>query len=33
VRDFVRDLRALGKEGAAILAGNVGKLLKQPAKV
>ncbi len=32
VRDFVRDLRALGKDGEAILSGNVGKLLKQPAK-
>ncbi len=28
VRDFVRDLRALGKDGEAILSGNVGKLLK-----
>ena len=28
VRDFVRDLRALGKEGDAILSGNVKKLLK-----
>ena len=32
VRDFVRELRALGKDGEAILSGNVGKLLKQPAK-
>jgi predicted TIM-barrel fold metal-dependent hydrolase len=29
VRDFVRDLRALGTAGDEILAGNVGKLLKQ----
>ena len=28
VRDFVRELRALGKDGEAILSGNVGKLLK-----
>ena len=28
VRDFVRDLRALGKDGETILSGNVGKLLK-----
>ena len=28
VRDFVRDIRALGKDGEAILSGNVGKLLK-----
>jgi len=32
VRDFVRDIRALGKDGEAILAGNVNKLLKLPAK-
>jgi predicted TIM-barrel fold metal-dependent hydrolase len=32
VRDFVRDIRALGKDGEAILSGNVGKLLKAPAK-
>jgi predicted TIM-barrel fold metal-dependent hydrolase len=32
VRDFVRDIRALGKDGEAILSGNVGKLLKQPAR-
>src|SRR5205807_4006290 len=32
VRDFVNDLRALGKDGEAILSGNVGKLLKQPAR-
>jgi predicted TIM-barrel fold metal-dependent hydrolase len=32
VRDFVRELRALGKDGEAILSGNVDKLLKQPAK-
>jgi predicted TIM-barrel fold metal-dependent hydrolase len=31
VRDFVRDLRTLGKDGEAILSGNVGKLLKQKA--
>jgi 2,3-dihydroxybenzoate decarboxylase len=30
VRDFVRDIRALGKDGEAILSGNVGKLLKKP---
>jgi predicted TIM-barrel fold metal-dependent hydrolase len=28
VRDFVRDIRALGREGKAILSGNVGKLLR-----
>jgi predicted TIM-barrel fold metal-dependent hydrolase len=33
VRDFVRDLRELGRDGQAILSGNVGKLLKAPAKV
>ena len=32
VRDFVRDMRALGTAGEQILSGNVGKLLKQPAK-
>jgi hypothetical protein len=32
VRDFVRDLRALGPSGEQILSGNVGRLLKQPAK-
>jgi hypothetical protein len=32
VRDFVRDLRALGPSGEQILSGNVAKLLKQPAK-
>ena len=32
VRDFVRDIRALGKDGEAILSGNVGKLLKPSAK-
>src|SRR5262249_21212712 len=32
VHDFVTELRALGKAGAAILSGNVDKLLKQPAK-
>jgi predicted TIM-barrel fold metal-dependent hydrolase len=31
VRDFVADLRALGKDGEAILAGNVSKLLKKRA--
>lgn len=30
VRDFVRDIRALGKDGDTILAGNTGKLLKTP---
>src|SRR5215212_11306315 len=29
VRDFVRDLRALGGQGESILSGNVGLLLKQ----
>ena len=33
VRDFVRDIRALGRDGEAILSGNVGRLLKAPAKV
>ena len=28
VRDFVREIRALGKDGEAILSGNVNKLLK-----
>ena len=32
VRDFVRDIKALGKDGAAILSVNVGKLLNAPAK-
>jgi 2,3-dihydroxybenzoate decarboxylase len=32
VRDFVEELRALGKDGDAILSGNVGKLIKQSAK-
>ena len=32
VRDFVKELRTLGKDGEAILSGNVDKLLKQPAK-
>ncbi len=32
VRDFVHALRALGKDGETILHGNVGKLLKAPAK-
>ncbi len=31
VREFVQELRAFGKPGEAILAGNVGKLLKEPA--
>jgi predicted TIM-barrel fold metal-dependent hydrolase len=31
VGDFVKELRALGKEGEAILSGNVAKLLKEPA--
>ena len=31
VRDFGKELRALGKDGEAILSGNVGKLLKEPA--
>src|SRR6202040_4054952 len=30
VRDFVRDLRALGADGERILSGNVGLLLKEP---
>jgi hypothetical protein len=32
VADFVRELRALGKDGETILSGNVGKLIKQPAR-
>jgi hypothetical protein len=32
VRDFVRDIRALGPSGEQILSGNVGKLLKEPAR-
>ena len=32
VRDFVNELRALGKDGETILAGNTGKLLKEPAR-
>ncbi|MET0629359.1 MAG: hypothetical protein ABWY92_00740, partial [Xanthobacteraceae bacterium] len=32
VRDFVKELAALGKDGEAILSGNVGKLIKTPAK-
>ncbi len=32
VRDFVRDIRALGKDGEKILSGNVGLLLKDTAK-
>ncbi len=32
VADFVKELRALGKDGEAILSGNVDKLLKEPAK-
>jgi len=31
VADFVRELRALGADGEAILSGNVGKLLTAPA--
>jgi predicted TIM-barrel fold metal-dependent hydrolase len=31
VRDFVRDIRALGTDGERILSGNVGLLLKEPA--
>jgi aminocarboxymuconate-semialdehyde decarboxylase len=30
VRDFVREIRALGEDGDAILSGNVGKLLRLP---
>jgi predicted TIM-barrel fold metal-dependent hydrolase len=30
VRDFVRDIRALGADGKRILSGNVGLLLKEP---
>ena len=33
VRDFVRDIRALGKDGEAILSGNVGKLLKATSSI
>jgi predicted TIM-barrel fold metal-dependent hydrolase len=32
VAEFVRELRALGADGAAILTGNVAKLLKMPAR-
>jgi predicted TIM-barrel fold metal-dependent hydrolase len=32
VADFVRELRALGPDGEAILSGNVGKLIKQLAR-
>ena len=32
VADFVKELRALGRDGEAILSGNVGKLIKQPAR-
>jgi len=32
VRDFVTELRALGKDGEAILSGNADKLLKRPAR-
>lgn len=32
VRDFVRDIHALGPQGEQILSGNVSKLLKQSAK-
>jgi hypothetical protein len=28
VRDFVRDIRALGAKGEMILSGNVGKLIR-----
>ena len=28
VRDFVNDIRKLGKDGEMILSGNVGKLIK-----
>jgi hypothetical protein len=31
VRDFVKDIRALGPAGEQILAGNVGLLLKEPS--
>jgi len=30
VRDFVRDIRALGTDVERILSGNVGLLLKEP---
>ena len=30
VRDFVKDIRALGADGERILSGNVGLLLKEP---
>ena len=32
VRDFGKELAALGEDGEAILSGNVGKLIKQPAR-
>jgi predicted TIM-barrel fold metal-dependent hydrolase len=32
VAQFVKELRALGKDGEAILSGNVNKLIRQPAK-
>ena len=32
VRDFVRDIRALGADGERILSGNVGLLLKEPRR-
>ena len=32
VRAFVMELRALGREGETILAGNIGKLLKEGAR-
>ncbi len=32
VADFVKQLRALGPDGQAILEGNVGKLIKEPAR-
>ena len=32
VADFVKELRGLGKNGEAILSGNVDKLIKTPAR-
>jgi 2,3-dihydroxybenzoate decarboxylase len=32
VRDFVEEVRTLGKDGEAILSGNASKLLEQPAR-
>jgi hypothetical protein len=32
VRDFVKDIRALGADGERILSGNVGLLFKEPVK-